>query len=66
VSELIPGAEYISVNMSFTLIIAWRSVSPVPSFAFVPTFNVCCAILCVHNLSNHGYSVAISITYRSP
>ena len=43
--KLIPSANkgdaYNSVKFSFTLIIAARNVSPVPSFALVPTFKVC-------------------------
>ena len=35
------GDAYSSVKFSFTLIIASRKVSPVPSFALVPTFKVC-------------------------
>ena len=35
---------YTSVNIVFTFCIAALNVSPVPSFAFDPTFNVCCAI----------------------
>ena len=35
------GEAYNSVKFSFTFIIAARNVSPVPSFALVPTFKVC-------------------------
>ena len=38
------GERYNSVKFSFTLFIATRKLSPVPSFAFDPMFSVCCAI----------------------
>ena len=44
VSVLIPGALYKSVKFSFTFCIAARRLSPVPSFAFVPTLSVCFAM----------------------
>ena len=66
VSVLIPGALYISVNIVFTLIIASRNVSPVPSLAFVPTFKLILGILRVHNLSHDRYSVRVSVIYCSP
>jgi len=39
------GDAYRSVKLLLTLIIASRSVSPVPSFAFCPTLSILCVII---------------------
>ena len=53
-------------NIVFIDIIASRSVSPVPSFAFDPTSNTCCAIILYFYYPSYKfYFVVVSSTYFS-
>ena len=54
------GDAYSSVKFSLVLIIASRNVSPVPSFAVVPTFKICRAILCVYYSPHCGNHMIVS------
>ena len=64
-SVVIPGAENTSVKFSLTFCMATRKVSPVPSLAFDPMFNVCCAILYVNYPSNNFDHVVVSVIYSA-